>query len=549
MTVPGKGGNRMGGADDLDGATTAEATSSVGRDATRRVAGGAAVALVGGGLSFCLTTTYQVVVARALGVDGFGLYVLALAVSSFLSEASDLGLDYGVLRFGAIARGAGDLDRLRAVIRRGLLGAFAAGSLATGLLIAAAASVARAFDKPGMLPLLVPLALAIPFTGTTEVVRSAMRSMGRAAPSVVSDSLITPGLRLGTVLVALHVAAGPRQVAVAYAITELVALLATLGMLRRMLSREGRPSQRRSRSDTKARTQGLFRYSLPMSLNRLILYTNNQTEVLVLGLLRPAGPVGVFGVARRLSMLVGSLTASISVLFNPMVADLHHRRHHTELDRLFKTATRWLFTLGFPLCLIEVGFAHDLLYVFGEGFSSGAAALAILALGQLVNIGTGTVAGLLAMVGRARMSVLNSAFFLGLSLALDLLMIPPWGILGAAIANATSLAAVNLLRVIQVRQVLGIFPYDRRFLRPLGAGLIAGTVALLLPLTGLDPLPRLVLRVLVLGVTYLGALAAFGIDPVDREVARAFRERLRRSVPASQPVATGLDEQQVATGR
>ena len=57
--------------------------------------------------------------------------------------------------------------------------------------------------------------------------------------------------------------------------------------------------------------------------------------VLVLGLLQPAGPVGVFGVARRLSMLVGSLLTSISVLFNPMVADLHHKRHHTELDRLF----------------------------------------------------------------------------------------------------------------------------------------------------------------------------------------------------------------------
>jgi O-antigen/teichoic acid export membrane protein len=539
----------MGSSDGLDGATTAAATSAVGRDATRRVAGGAAVALVGGGLSFCLTTAYQVAVARALGTAGFGLYVLALVVSSFLAEACDLGLDYGVLRFGAIARGAGDLGRLRAVVRRGLLGAFAAGSLASGLLIGAAAPVARAFDKPGMVPLLIPLALAIPFTGTTEVARSAMQGMGRAAPSVASDSLITPGLRLGTVLVALHVAADPRHVAVAYAVTEVVAMLATLGMLLRILSREGRPSQRRSRGGTKARTPGLFRYSLPMSLNRVILYTNNQTEVLVLGLLQPAGPVGVFGVARRLSMLVGSLLTSISVLFNPMVADLHHRRHHAELDRLFKTATRWLFTFGFPLCLIEIEFSRDLLQVFGTGFSSGATALTILALGQLVNIGTGTVAGLLAMVGRARMSVLNSGLFLSLSLVLDFLMIPRWGILGAAIANATSLAVVNVLRVVQVRQVLGIFPYDRRILRPLGAGLIGGTVALLLPLAGLDPLPRLVLRVLVLGVVYLGALAAFGIDPVDREVARAFRDRLRRRpAAASHPAAAALDER-VATKR
>jgi O-antigen/teichoic acid export membrane protein len=528
---------------------TGEAASAVGRDATTRVAGGAAVALAGGGLSFCLTTAYQVAVARALGTVGFGLYVLALAVSTFLAEACDLGLDYGVLRFGAIARGAGDPGRLRAVVRRGLLGAFTAGSLASGLLIGAATPVGRAFGKPGMIPVLIPLALAIPFTGTAEVARSALRGMGRAAPSVASDSLITPGLRLGMVLVALHVAPGPPHVAVAYAITEVVALLATLALLLRALRREGRWRRRRSRSRTKARTPGLFRYSLPMSLNRLILYTNNQTEVLVLGLLRPAGPVGVFGVARRLSMLVGSLLASISVLFNPIVADLHHNRHHLELDRLFKASARWLFTFGFPLCLIEIEFSRDLLHVFGSGFSSGATALAILAIGQLVNVGTGTVAGLLAMVGRARMSVMNSVLFLSLSLALDFLMIPHWGILGAAIANATSLAAVNVLRVVQVHRVLGIFPYDRAFLRPLGAGLIGGTVALLLPLAGMDPLPRLVLRMLVLGAAYIGALVAFGIDPVDREVAKAFRERLRRRpAPAFGAGADAPDEPVSARG-
>jgi O-antigen/teichoic acid export membrane protein len=540
--VRGTGGDGLGGSDGSDGATTAPAASVVGHDAATRVAGGAAVALAGGGLSFCLTTAYQLAVARALGTAGFGLYVLALAVSSFLAEACDLGLDYGVLRFGAIARGGGDPSGLRAVVRRGLLGAFTAGLLSSVLLICGAGLVARAFGKPGMTPLLIPLALAIPFTGTIEVARAAMRGMGRAAPSVASDSLVTPGLRLGTVLVALHIATDPRHVAVAYAVTEVVALLATLAMLLRVLPREGRPSRRRIRSGTMVRTPGLFRYSLPMSLNRLILYTNNQTEVLVLGLLRPAGPVGVFGVARRLSMLIGSLLASITVLFNPMVADLHHKRRRTELDRLFKTATRWLFTFGFPLCLIEVLFSRDLLHVFGEGFSGGATALAILAVGQLVNVATGTAASVLAMIGRARMSVLNSVFCLSLAVGLDLLMIPPWGILGAAIANATSLAAVNVLRVIQIRQVLGILPYDRRFLRPLGAGLIGGTAALLLPLASLDPLPRLALRVLVLGVVYLGALAAFGIDPADRVVACALRDRLRRPAAVSGRAAGALDE-------
>jgi O-antigen/teichoic acid export membrane protein len=479
------------------------ATSDRASDAPRRIAGGAIVALSGSAVSFLVATAYQVLIARRLGAEGLGVFVLTLAVSTFLAEACDLGLDYGVLRFGGIAHGAGDPGRLRAVVQRGLLGAVAAGSVAAVLLAAGATQVARVFDEPAMVPVLLPLACAIPFTGTSEVARASLRAMGRAVPSVASDSVITPVVRLVS------------------------GLLATLAMLLRLLPRSGR-----SRPPA-----GLFRFSLPMSLNRVLLYTNNQTEIFILGLLQPAGPVGVFGVARRLSTLLGSLLASITVLFNPMVADLHHRGDHEELDRLFKTATRWLFTMAFPLCLIELVFARDLLHLFGRGFAGGASALAVLALGQLVNVGTGTVTGLLAMIGRARLSVLNSLFFLGLSLVLDFLLIPRWGILGAAIANASALAAVNLLRLVQVHHALGISPYDHHFLRPLGAGLAAVAVAWLLPLSALHPLPRLGLRALVLGVVYLVSLLALGIEPGDREVARALRQRLRRRPDADAQTA------------
>jgi O-antigen/teichoic acid export membrane protein len=289
-------------------------------DGRQRVAAVAAIALGGGGVSFLLTTAYQIAVARSLGTAGFGLFVLALAISSFLAEACDLGLDYGVLRFGAIARGAGDLGRLRA----------------------------------------------------------SLRAMGRALPSMASNSVIAPAVWLTVGLLALSVAADPHHVALGYGVTEVGVLAVTLAMVGRLVPRQGRPGS----------TTSLLRYSAPMSLNHLILYTNNQTEVFVLGPLHPARPLGIFGIARLLSMLIGSLLASISVLFNPMVADLHNRERGGELDRLFKTSTRWLFTLGFPPCLMTLLFAPDVMRLFGLGFAPGAAALAILAVGQLVNVGT-----------------------------------------------------------------------------------------------------------------------------------------------------------------
>jgi O-antigen/teichoic acid export membrane protein len=493
-------------------------SNGAGAGQARRVAGGAMIALAGGGLSIVLTTAYQLVIARRLGSSGFGLFVLALAVSSFLAESCDLGLDYGVLRFGGIAHGARDAARFRAVIVRALSWTLAAGLVAGALLAMGGGLVGRIFGKPELAPVLVPLALAVPCTGGAEVGRAALRAMGRALPSVASDSMLAPLLRLVTGSWAVAVTPSPRAAAIAYAGTEAVVLTVTLLLVWRALPRGGRAEP----------VPGLFRFSLPMSLNRVILYTNNQTEVVVLGILAPAATLGIFGVAKRLSMIIGALLTSVTVLFNPMVADLHHRGRIEELDRLFKTSTRWLFTLGWPVCLAEVLFAPAIVRLFGKGFASGAVALVILALGQLVNVGTGTVSNLLAMAGRARLTLANSIAFLALSLALDLVLIPRYGLIGAAVANATAIAAVNLLRLWQIRRVLGIGPYDRRFLRPLFAGLAAGAVAALVPLAGVGGFPALGVRCALLGLGYLGLLWVLGIEQEDREVARAALSRLRR---------------------
>jgi O-antigen/teichoic acid export membrane protein len=130
------------------------------------------------------------------------------------------------------------------------------------------------------------------------------------------------------------------------------------------------------------------------------------------------------------------------------------------------------------------------------------------------------------MAGRAKLTLATSILFLALSLLLDLLLIPRHGLLGAAIANAGATVVVNLLRLWLVHRVLGLGPYDRRFLRPLAAGLAAGAAARLLPLPGLHGPLELAVRCLLLGALYLGSLAALGIEREDRQVARDLLARV-----------------------
>jgi O-antigen/teichoic acid export membrane protein len=469
-------------------------------------------------VSFVLSFAYQVVLGRSLGASGVGLLFLGLAIANLLAEGSDLGLDYGLLRLGSIAYRSGETGRYRAVVREGLLGSLIAGTVTGAVLAAGSTFAAHVFDKEGLAPVLVPLAFAVPFIASSEVVVAALRAMGDARRPVASKSLIAPALRLVTAVWAIAISPSAEAAAWAYLITEGLVFLITAWMLRRLLP----PAD-----EHVAHASGLFRFSLPMSFNRILLYGNNQTEVVILGLFASAGAVGIFGIARRLSVLVGALLASISILFNPMVANLHHSQRLEELDRVFKTSTRWVFTIALPVCLVEVLFARDILEIVGNEFANGAAALMVLALGQLINVGTGTTANLQAMAGYAKITLLNSVFLISMSIALDLLLIPRFDVLGAAIAAMTSLATVNLLRLWQIRKNIGLVPYDRSFLRPIAAAVPAGVMAMLLPVPHLADVVELAVRALILGAVYVGMLFAFGFEPVDREIGRAVAARAR----------------------
>jgi O-antigen/teichoic acid export membrane protein len=97
-----------------------------------------------------------------------------------------------------------------------------------------------------------------------------------------------------------------------------------------------------------------------------------------------------------------------------------------------------------------------ILALFGSGFTSGSTSLAILAGGQFVNVVTGSVGFILMMCGYEKLmrnTILGIAL---LNMLLNFLLIPWFGVNGAAIATAVSLALMNLILVFIVYRKLKI---------------------------------------------------------------------------------------------
>jgi len=152
--------------------------------------------------------------------------------------------------------------------------------------------------------------------------------------------------------------------------------------------------------------------------------------------------------------------APINAAFGPQIAHLHHTGNTRALSLSYKAATGWIVRLSLPAFVLLMVFPQDLLRLFGKEFQTAAVVTSVLAVGQLVNAATGPCGTLLNMSGKVAVNMVDNVSVLALNVGLNLWLIPTLGILGAGIAWSVSLACVNILRVLQVHQLLGVLPFS-----------------------------------------------------------------------------------------
>lgn len=99
---------------------------------------------------------------------------------------------------------------------------------------------------------------------------------------------------------------------------------------------------------------------------------------------------------------------------------------------------------------------EPVLSIFGPDFVAASAALRILALGQLVNLATGSVGTILIMTGHQRISLLNSVAGAVMVVILGLILIPRYGATGAAAAASITMAIRNISATYLVWRFVGV---------------------------------------------------------------------------------------------
>lgn len=481
---------------------------------------------MGGGLNFVGAVISQaavfgvtVMLAWGLGTQELGVYSQAFAVRALLVLVCLGGMRSALTRYVALYRAADDHDGVRGTVRLGILFSLV-GSVVLGIVLFAAAPFLahQVFNDPDLEVSFQYVAVSLPPGVLTVAVLSASQGFQTMRPHSLVGLVIEPLLRLALTGVLLPF--GLVGALAALLLASVVAATVGSMWLRRLL----RPLPRMTpRCDRRA----ILRYSQVSWLSSLSNQGLLWSDIVILGVFLPSEQVGIYQVASRLVIVAALAVNPLNSSFAPRAADLWHRRRLDVLQRSYTATVNWTLRISLPAFVILALFPRPLLRVFGPDFVQGEAVILILLGGQLLHLATSSSAIVLNMTDRNLLNMFDSAASLVLNVGLNVLLIPVWGISGAAWAWTASLVSLGLLRVFQVRHlVLPSFPFDVTTSK----GLFAAALALVVVVGFRAALPPFHFQVpagIVLTlVVYLAVVALLRLPEDEVNVLRELRRRL-----------------------
>lgn len=202
----------------------------------------------------------------------------------------------------------------------------------------------------------------------------------------------------------------------------------------------------------------MIRYGRRVQLGTLLQFVNYRLDVLLLQFFRPLRDVGIYVVAVILAELVITLANAFGSSVLPLVSHLEGTarqtaltvsslRHHTILA-LVAVAANAIFA---PIVI---------LFAYGSGFGDALVPFYILLPGMWFLGTSSVITNDLRGRGRPGTSSLLAAFVVVVTVILDLALIPPFGIAGAAAASLVAYTLFGLVSIVVLARVVGLRPAD-----------------------------------------------------------------------------------------
>lgn len=465
----------------------------------------------------------RVIIARLLTTDAYGEVSIGLAILTFATTVGLLGVRDGVPRF--MSR-YDDEEHERGSVATGVLIAGVATTLLTILMIANVELLSELlFDRADSSRLVLLFVLCIPFTVGIELAVAGIRGRENTIYRTYSRDLLYPTARLCFLVGFLLAGFGLHAAALAYLAGAIIACMLAVALFNRLIGLVG-PVQLHVRE--------LLVFSIPLIFATLLSKMLTRTDTLMLGYFRSSHEVGLYSAAYPLASGMLLVLSSFGFIYLPLASRLDAEDERTEVESIYELTTKWVYILTFPLFVTFVIFSTDVLgIIFGDQYSQAGMALSILSIGFFTSAMFGRNRETLSALGYTVAIMWANGLAFVVNIVFNLILIPQYGYMGAAITSMLSFLVLNLTVYSVLRVKYGITPFStwstRTFIvLPVFLFPIAVLTRSIISLT----LLTLPIFLVFMGLCSVLAVAVTGcLQPEDRIPVSLLEDRLGVSIP------------------
>lgn len=428
---------------------------------------GAGIVILGMFFSKLINYIYKIIVARGLGPEQYGILSIGQSILGIIGFISLLGFEQGVERFVGFFN---NKERVNGIVNTAFYVVIPFSLILSFLVFFFSDYIAISFFKNSSLTRIIQVyALIIPFYALSEILFAVCRGIKRIDYQFYFRDIGEGAFKLVITVVLIFFGFGVFGASLAHLFAVIISVFSITFMLRKKNILD---------KFFKSKLEpALFSFSLPLLFASAFFILTKWVDTVMLGYFKTEVEVGIYNAAASLANLIPTFALAFNGLLISVLSGLLHDHKTEEIRHIFNRITAWNFYLTAPIVVVFFFFPSQIIGLFfGDVYVAGAFSFVLLTIGYFFSVLLGPTGQMINIIGKTKLNLLTWLVGLISNIIFNYLLIPKYGIVGAAMGTMLSLLILKIVSWVCVYNYISVNPYNKGFFKSLFAVLLASII-------------------------------------------------------------------------
>ena len=388
----------------------------------------------------------SIILGRFLGAAAFGLFTMTLTIYTIASLVGGIGIPVAIVKY--VAEFKENKEKINIFVSCGVINSVFLGVIVGTILFTLSNTLADIFDMPELTDLIKIVAFALPFLVVNNTLLGLLNGL-REMKSYSFRTVFRSALLLGFTILLVGIGFGIKGAVLALVLSEVGTLFLLIFIARNFFCFVIR--------DYVKTTKEVVKFGSQLFLASAVGMVNTNADKLLVGYFLLDKDVGIYAIAVAIANGLLMIPGAIGTITYPAISEYNSKGSHETIETLINKSMKYSLIILSVLGISIIFFSKDIiLLLLKPEFLPATNPLTILILGMIFFGAWMAVGSTFSGVGRPDINWKIGAIAIVVGVTLNLLLIPIFGISGAAIGTAGSLLTDVIISIIMLKKILNV---------------------------------------------------------------------------------------------